>query len=81
MKLKHTLILTALTVALNGAAVVNAAAERPATDAKAEKILPARKDKRPDTAEQNKQGTAGKANDNCCRNPSPAGKKSPHDHR
>jgi hypothetical protein len=80
MKLKHTLILTALTIALNGAFVASAAEEKPAKDAKAEKALPAAKDKRADTAEPNKQGSAGKAEDPCCRNPSPAGKKSSHDH-
>ncbi len=81
MNLRHTLILTALSVVLNGAFVANAADEKPAKDAKAEKVLPAIKDRRPDAAEQNKQGIAGKADDNCCRNPSPAAKKSPHDHR
>ncbi len=80
MKLKHTLILTALTIALNGTFVANAADVTPAKDAKAEKALPATKDKRPDTAEQNKPGPKGKVEDNCCRNPSSAGKKASHDH-
>ncbi len=81
MKLKHMLILSALTIALNGAFGANAADEKPAKNTKAGKALPATKDKRPDTAEQNKQGTTGKAEDNCCRNPSSAGKKASHDHR
>jgi len=81
MKLKQTLILTALTTALNGAFVANAADEKPAKDVKAEKAQPAKNDKRPDAAEQNKQGTPGKIEDSCCRNPSPTGKKSAHDHR
>jgi hypothetical protein len=80
MKLKNTLLLTALTIALNGAFVAIAADEKPAKEVKTEKALPAKKDKRPDNAEQNKQGTAGKVEDTCCRNPSPAGKKSSHDH-
>lgn len=81
MKLKHTLILTALTVALSGAFIANAAEEKPAKDATSEKTQPAKKDKRPDSAERTKQEAAEKAEDTCCRNPSPAVKKSPHDHR
>ena len=80
MKLKHTLILTALTIALNGAFVANAADEKPVKEEKTEKAQPAQKDKRHDYAEQNKQGAAGKAEDMCCRNPSQADKKPSHDH-
>jgi hypothetical protein len=80
MKLRHTLILTALTIALNGTFVANAADVTPAKDAKAEKASPATKDKRPVSAERDKQETKGKAEDNCCRNPSSAGKKASHDH-
>jgi hypothetical protein len=80
MEAKHTLILTALTIALNGAFVANAADEKPVKDAKAETARPAKEDKRPDQTEQNKQGTTGKAEDTCCRNPSQVGKKPSHDH-
>lgn len=81
MKLKNTLIFAALTIGLNGAFVANAADEKPAKDEKAEKAQPPKKDKRPVTAEQGKQGITRTAEDTCCRNPSPAGNKSSHDHR
>ncbi len=80
MKLKHALIPMVLTIAFSGVIAANAADEKPVTGAKAEKAQPAKKDKRPDQAQQKTQGTAGKAEDKCCRNPSQAGGTPSHDH-
>ena len=81
MNQKHALILTALTIALTGAIVANAADEKPVMEEKAEKAQPAQKDDRHHHEEQNQQGAAGKVEDICCRNPSQAVKKPSHGHR
>ena len=81
MKLKHTLILTALAVALNTAFAVKAADEKPAKEEEAEKAQPAKTAMHHGHMEQNKQGTAGKADGACCRNSEKSDKqKPPHDH-
>lgn len=81
MKLKHTLMLAALGVALNGIFVANAADEKPAKDAKAGIAQPAaRKAARHDHAEPNKKGETLITHDDCCRDPAKVGKKSAHDH-
>lgn len=80
MKLKHTLMLTALAVALNGVLVATAADQKPAKAEKAEKAQPAgKKAKRLEPAEHVKQAPAGMAQDACCRNPAMA-KKPAHEH-
>lgn len=81
MKLKHTVILTALAVALNGVFIANAADEKPAKEEKAEKAQPAKKAKRHDHMEQDKQGPARMAEDACCKDPTKSAKKPLHDHR
>lgn len=81
MKLKHTLMLTALTVALNGVFLANAADEKPAKEVTAGKAQPAaKKAARHDHAEPNKKGETLITHDDCCRDPSKVGKKPAHDH-
>lgn len=80
MKLRRTLILTALALALNGVFVANAADEKPAKEEKAEKVQPAaKKAKRHDHATQSKQQSAGLGPDACCRKPGTANKPA-HEH-
>lgn len=81
MKLKYTLVLTALAVAFNGFLVVHAVDEKQAKQEKAEKAQPAaKKAKRHDRAEQNKPAETLITHDDCCRDPSKLEKKPAHDH-
>lgn len=82
MKLKRTLMLTALAVALNGVFVAHAADVKPAKEEKAGKAQPAAKKaaRHDHHAEPNKKGETLITHDDCCRDPSKVGKKLAHDH-
>lgn len=81
MKLKHTLMLTALAFTLNGVFAVYAADEKSAKEEKAGKAQPAaKKAARHEHAEPAKKGETLITHDDCCRDPAKVGKKSAHDH-